>query len=117
MYEGMIAETVGFEGHNGDVIEGYLARPLGAGPYPGVILIHHMPGWDEATKEMTRKLAYHGYAAFAPHLHHREGPGTDEEITARIRAAGLVPDERCIGDVDAAIRYLERQGITAAKWV
>jgi len=73
MYEGMLAETVGFKGHNGDAIEGYLARPLGAGPYSGVIVIHHLPGWDEATKEMTRKLAYHGYAAFSHHLHHREG--------------------------------------------
>ena len=105
----MLAETVGFKGHNGDVIEGYLARPLGAGPWPGVIVIHHMPGWDEATKEMTRKHAYHGYAAFSPHLHHREGPGSTEEISTRVRAAGLVPDDRCIGDIDAAIRYLETQ--------
>ena len=67
MYEGMLAETVGFKGYNGDPIEGYLARPLGAGPYPGVIVIHHLPGWDEATKEMTRKLAYHGLCGpFAP---------------------------------------------------
>ena len=109
MYEGMIAETIGFKGHNGDTIEGYLARPLGAGPFPGVIVIHHLPGWDEATKEMTRKLAYHGYAAFSPHLHHREGPGSPEEISAKVRAAGMVPDKRCIGDIDAAIRYLETQ--------
>jgi carboxymethylenebutenolidase len=109
MYEGMLAETVGFKGYNGDAIEGYLARPLGAGPYPGVIVIHHLPGWDEATKEMTRKLAYHGYAAFSPHLHHREGPGSAEEISAKVRAIGMVPDERCIGDIDAAIRYVETQ--------
>ena len=35
-YEGMLAETVTFRGHDGDQISGYLARPLGAGPYPGV---------------------------------------------------------------------------------
>jgi len=109
MYEGMLAETIGFKGYNGDVIEGYLARPLGAGPFPGVIVIHHLPGWDEATKEITRKFAYHGYAAFSPHLHHREGPGSPEEISAKVRAMGMVPDERCIGDLDAAIRYLEMQ--------
>ena len=107
MYQGMTAETIGLKGHNDDLIEGYLARPLGEGPYPGVIVIHHMPGWDEATMEITRKFAHHGYAALCPHLHHREGPGPAEEVSAKVRAAGLVPDERCLGDLDAAIRYLE----------
>ena len=27
-YEGMLAETVQFQGHDGDLIAGYLARPL-----------------------------------------------------------------------------------------
>ena len=66
VYQGMLAETVNLQGHNGDVIETYLARPLGAGPYPGVVVIHHMPGWDEESKETTRKLAYHGYVAICP---------------------------------------------------
>lgn len=109
MYQGMIAETIGIYAHKGDLIDAYLARPLGEGPYPGVVLIHHMPGWDESTMEMVRKFAFHGYACICPHLHHREGPGTPVEISARVRAAGLVPDERCIGDVDAAVRYLEAQ--------
>ena len=30
-YEGMLAETVLINGHNGDQIDAYLARPLGAG--------------------------------------------------------------------------------------
>jgi len=30
--------------------------------------IHHMPGWDEWTREVVRNFAYHGYAAIAPHL-------------------------------------------------
>ena len=34
-YEGMIAETVTMRGHNGDTINAYVARPLGAGPFPG----------------------------------------------------------------------------------
>ena len=45
---------------------------LSAGPYPGVVVIHHMPGWDEASKEIVRKFAYHGYVALSPHLHVRE---------------------------------------------
>ena len=46
-YEGMLAETVIIRGANGDLINAYFARPLGPGPYPGMVLIHHLPGWDE----------------------------------------------------------------------
>ena len=34
MYEGMLAETTTIHGHNGDVINAYIAKPLGAGPFP-----------------------------------------------------------------------------------
>ena len=74
-HEGLIAETVHYRGHDGDEIEAYLARPLGSGPYPGVIVTHHMPGWDDATKEITRKFAHYGYAAIHPNPLNREGPG------------------------------------------
>ena len=80
MYEGMIAENFYMEGHGGDMIETYMARPLGEGPFPGVVVIHHMPGWDEATKEMVRKFAHNRYISICPNLHHREKPGTNEEI-------------------------------------
>ena len=43
MYEGMIAETVTLEGHNGDSINAYFARPMGSGPFPTVVLVHHIP--------------------------------------------------------------------------
>ena len=33
MYDALMAETIRFAGHGGDLIEGYLARPLGPGPY------------------------------------------------------------------------------------
>ena len=109
MYEGMLAESVRIQGHSGDQIDAYLARPLGAGPYPGVVMIHHMPGWDEATKELARKMAYHGYVTICPDLHYRERPSPatpHEEVTEAVRAVGGVPDDRCIGDVEGAISYL-----------
>ena len=74
MYEGMIAETITIKGHGGDVINAYLARPLGPGPHPGMVLAHHMPGWDEWYRETARKFAHHGYATISPDLYHRTGP-------------------------------------------
>ena len=105
-YESMLAETVRLRGHRGDLIDAYLARPLGRGVYPGVVVIHHMPGWDEATKEITRKFAHHGYVAILPDLHFREGKATSAANSASIRASGGMPDDRTMGDVGGAMAYL-----------
>ncbi len=75
MYEGQLAETLTITGHNQDAIEAYGARPLGGleAGVPSMVVIHHMPGWDEWSKEVVRKFAQHGYAALSPHLFSRQG--------------------------------------------
>lgn len=106
VYQGMLAETIPLTGANGDAINAYFARPLGAGPFPGVVLIHHMPGWDAWYFEATRKFAAHGYAAIAPNLYARAGHGMPDDVAARVRAAGGVPDDQAVGDVAGAMRFL-----------
>ena len=106
-YNGMIAEEVWVEGHNGDAINAYLARPLGAGPFGAVMLFHHMPGWDDATKEMARKFAHNGYIAISPNLHYREGSDDPYANSASIRDKGGMPDARTLGDAAGAISYLQ----------
>lgn len=116
MYEGLLAERVKIAGHGGDWIAAYLARPLGPGPFPGVLVVHHMPGWDEATKEKTRHLAHHGYVAICPHLHFREGPdASPDDAAAASRARGGVPDERFLGDAAGAIEYLRNLEYSSGK--
>lgn len=109
LYESMMAETIPLKGHKGDQINAYLARPLGPGPVPGVVVIHHMPGWDGPTKEITRRFAHEGFAAVSPNLHFREGKATPQENSDSVRAAGGMPDDRTLGDVEAAIAYLRSQ--------
>ena len=107
MYDAMMAETVGIVGHGGHVVEAYLARPLGQGPYGGVVVIHHMPGYDAPTMEITRKFAANGSVAICPNLYHREAPGASpDDAAATARAQGGVPDERLVGDVGGAAAYL-----------
>ena len=108
-YRSMSAETVPMVGHQGEKIDAYLARPSAPGAYPGVVVIHHMPGWDEMTMEITRKFAHHGYAAICPNLHFREGKDTPEANSVSVRAAGGMPDARTMGDVEGAIKYLRAQ--------
>lgn len=108
MYEGMLAETITINGHQVESINAYLARPLGAGPFPGVVLIHHMPGWDEWYRETARKFAHHGYVAISPNLYYRFGHGTPDDVAAKARASGGVPDDQVVGDVEGAIQYLRK---------
>jgi carboxymethylenebutenolidase len=105
-YEGMLAETVAIHGAGGDVINAYFARPLGPGPFPGMVVIHHAPGWDEWYREATRKFAHHGYGAISPNLYYRDGHGTPEDVAAKVRAAGGVPDDQVMGDLEGAMSYL-----------
>ena len=113
MYDAMLAETVTITGHNGDAIEAYSARPLQAGPVGGVVVIHHLPGYDRQTKEFTRALAAGGLNAVLPNLYSREAPGADpDDAMAAARASGAVPipDERIVGEVAGAAAYLRGLG-------
>ncbi|MGO9027983.1 MAG: dienelactone hydrolase family protein [Acidimicrobiales bacterium] len=107
MTDDMRAETVEITGHGGDPLEAYLAQPLDGAPRGGVVVIHHMPGYDEQTKEITRNFAAHGYLAICPNLYSREARGASADDAAAIaRAQGGVPDDRLVGDVDGAATYL-----------
>ena len=108
-YQGMLAETITLPGHNGDFIHTYVSRPLGEGPFPGIVLIPHMPGWDEFYRETTRRFSQHGYFAICPDIYCRFGHETPEEISAKVRNGGGVPDESVIGDCEGAINYLKSQ--------
>ena len=100
-YEGMIAETITIPGYNRDPVNAYYSRPLGNGPFPGIVMIPHMPGWDEFTQ--------HGYAVLCPDIYCRIGHGTPEEVSQMARAAGGVSDASVMGDCEGALSFLKSQ--------
>ncbi len=102
-YEGMIAETITVAGHNGEMIHAYMARPTGPGPYPAVVLLHHLPGWDEWYREITRRFAHHGYIALSPDLYCRQGHGSPDDVAAKVRAEGGVADDQIVGDAQGCM--------------
>lgn len=104
----MQAKTITITGHAGDEIEAYEARPLDTEPTRGgVVVIHHMPGYDRATKEITRTFAVYGYDAICPNLFHRYAPGAKPgDAAAAARAAGGAPDDQVMGDLAGAAAHL-----------
>jgi carboxymethylenebutenolidase len=106
-YDAVLAETIGIRGHGDDEIEAYTARPMDGAARGGMIVIHHMPGYDAATKEITRRFATMGYAALCPNLYSRQAPGADpDDAAAAVRAAGGIADEQLTGDVTGAAEHL-----------
>ena len=56
MNEALTAQTVMMKSQDGHEVEAYLARPDGVDSFGGVVVIHHLPGYDSATKEIARSL-------------------------------------------------------------
>jgi carboxymethylenebutenolidase len=109
MRDGLEAGTVDITGAGADDIPAYAAHPVGDSPSGGVVVIHHMPGYDEGTKEIVRKFAFWGWSAVCPNLHHRVAPGAyPDDAAAASRAAGGVSDEQLTGDVSGAADYLRQ---------
>lgn len=112
MYPGIRAGGARFAGHDGDQIGAYQAVPDQPGARAGIIVLHHMLGLDESTRESAVRFSAHGYTTVCPNLHSREmAPGiTREDAAAACRAAGGVPDARLLGDVQGSIDFLKLTG-------
>ncbi len=82
---------------------GYLAKPIGSGPHPGVIVIQDVLGLSDDIREQADRLAAAGYLAFAPDLYSGRGIRC---VVATMRAsrAGSGP---AYDDIEAARRLLE----------
>ena len=105
--EALSAGNVMLSGIDGATINAYQVRPAGDGPFGGVLVVHHLPGWDSGTKEITRRFAATGYNAICPNLYARQGLHVDpDDAAAATRESGGIPDEQFVGDAQVAIEAL-----------
>jgi carboxymethylenebutenolidase len=95
--------NVEYENMDGKQLYGYLATPQGAGPHPGVLLIHEWWGLNEGITLLADALAEEGYVVFAP-------DGYGGNVTAALpRALWLritTPQEQVEADIDSGLTYL-----------
>jgi carboxymethylenebutenolidase len=121
----ILTHNVTYEGKAG-LVFGYLARPIKAGKYPGIIVIHENAGLNDHVRDVARRLAKQGYVALAPDYLSRQG-GTMKanptgEGLAKIRE--MVPWQNVAEDTEAGFSYLkvlpdvraDRQGLVGFCW-
>src|SRR3954462_5888815 len=105
-------EEITFQGQSG-LLAGYLAWPEGAGPWPGVIVIHEAYGLNDNIKDIARRLAAEGYAALAVDLF----AGRNRAVCMARFFAGILfnsLNHGGIADLKAALSFLADQpGIEA----
>jgi len=104
----MTASIVTFTGGGGDEVHAYVARPH-VEQAPGIVVVHHLPGWDEFFQEFVERLARHGYTVICPDLYCRFGHGAPDDVAAEVRAQGGVSDDSVVTDLAAARDWLMAQ--------
>ncbi len=106
-YNGMRAEVCTIPSADGEQIQVYMAQPLTEGKHPGIVLIPHMPGWDEWCRECARRFAEHGYTVICPNIYEKFGHGTPVEVSGMAREAGGCADSDVMSITQDCINFLK----------
>ena len=88
-------------------LPGYYACPVGAGPFPVVLVIEEIFGVHEYIKDSCRRLAKLGYLAVAPELYARIGDLSKmTDVGAIVREViSKTPDAQLLSDLDSAAKW------------
>lgn len=93
-----------------DTIEGFLARPKAAGRYSGVVIVPGIFGVSEYMRESAAELAQNGFAALAVNYFARTPEmANEQDFQKLIGFVDRMPDRQILGDIEAAIAYLQNQ--------
>src|ERR1700712_1046701 len=90
--------------------------PEGGGPYPGVIFYMDAPGIREELRNMTRRIAKHGYFAVLPDMYYRFGTlrfdvnRRDDEMFQCMRAAmNSLTNTKVMDDTAGILGFIDAQ--------
>ncbi|MEU0934610.1 dienelactone hydrolase family protein [Embleya sp. NPDC005971] len=84
-------------------LTGYLARPKGKGPWPGVVVLYEGTGPDAVNRRHADRMAETGYLALMPDLYHGRSP--NRCLISMMRAVSTGRG-RPYADIEAARQWL-----------
>ena len=108
---GIIAEEVKIKVADGEM-PGYFARPVGAGPFPIVLVNEEIFGLHDYIKDVCRRLAKLGYAAVSVEIYARLADLSQVSDAGEIIRSVLprAADAQMLADSDAAVAYAAAHG-------
>ena len=88
-------------------IPGYVAMPIGQGPFPVLVICHEIFGVHEHIKDLCRRFAKLGFYVIAPNLFFRHGDVTKiKEIPDIIKkVVSKVTNKQVNLDLDATVKF------------
>lgn len=86
-------------------VEGFLAKPVKPGVYPGVVMIHDSWGLNDNIRDMAKLLSSFGYSVLAVDLYNGSVAKTPQEAQKQI---GSLDQEKAILNMRAAANYLRK---------
>lgn len=121
----ILTHNVRYAGKSGSVAA-YLARPVKAGKYPGIVAIHENAGLSDHIRDVARRLAKEGYVVLAPDFLSRLG-GTalvTPKGTGISNIRELIPWSVVAEDTASGFNYLkilpdvraDKQGLIGFCW-
>lgn len=96
----------------GATIRAYLGLPAGAGPWPGIVMIHENPGVTDHRMDVTRRLAEAGYVTLTPDLFSRIGgkpPSGANDVERRQKIDNALPDDQVFDDLMNGYQFLKNR--------
>jgi carboxymethylenebutenolidase len=100
------AEDILYAGAGGELVNGYIVRPVAPGTLPGIVVIHEAGGLGDHIRDVADRLANVGYVALAVDLYTREGGPPEPNMPAIMERLFSMPDERALGDLEGAADVL-----------
>jgi carboxymethylenebutenolidase len=101
-------------GGTSGTMRGYLVQPVGAGPFPAVLVIHENRGLNPYIEDVARRAAVEGFLALAPDGLAPIGgyPGNDDD--GKVMQKSLDPD-KLFTDLLNSARYLKAHELSTGK--
>jgi carboxymethylenebutenolidase len=90
-------------------MDAWLARPAGAGPFPGVVVVQEAFGVNDHIRDVCSRFAREGYVALAPEIFHRQGAGIEipyTDMPAAMAQLALLTNDGLEVDLLAALDHV-----------